>query len=178
MTIGPERMLSAWCSSFIKQTLLCNQRKRTLGNFSARNAAFRRCDFINAAAEMNRARPTARFCCPRNWFTQRIIDFENAGRVSKRSQAPAIFRRQLLTGDSQKFPNRNVQKNSSRFGQLLQSLYPTVDLNAAAEFAQIIRESICNLLRAAPWNRPADGVSREAQDQGECRRYRRFQSKK
>src|SRR5437773_2541344 len=73
----------------------------------------RRRDFVHPAAEMNRARPTTRFGFPRNRFTQRVIDFENTGRVSKRPQPPAISRRQLFTGDSQKFPDRNVQKNSS-----------------------------------------------------------------
>src|SRR5437588_577714 len=73
----------------------------------------RRRHFVNAAAEMNCACAMASFRFPRNWFAQRVIDFENTGRMSKRQQPPAISRWQLFTGDSQKFPDRDVQKNSS-----------------------------------------------------------------
>ena len=48
MTVRPERVLATRRSRFIEQTLLRDQHKRTLGNFSARNLAFRRRNFVHA----------------------------------------------------------------------------------------------------------------------------------
>ena len=83
MAVRPERVLTTRRARFIEQTLLRDQHKRALGNFSARNLAFRRRDFIDAAAEMNCACATAGFRFPWDRLTQRIIDFENSRRVSK-----------------------------------------------------------------------------------------------
>ena len=83
MAVRPERVLTTRRSRFIEQTLLRDQHKRALGNFSAHNLAFRRRNFVHAAAEMNCACATAGFGFPWDRLTQRIIDFENSRRVSK-----------------------------------------------------------------------------------------------
>src|SRR5437660_11121603 len=76
VAVDPERMLSGWSSSFIKQTLLRDEYKWLLRNFPLRHVGFRRCDFIHRAADMHRAGAAARFRFPRTVFTQRVIDFE------------------------------------------------------------------------------------------------------
>src|SRR5437870_7056530 len=111
VAVGPQRMLSLRRASFIKQTLLRHQRKRTLGNSSARDVAFGGSNFVHCASEMNCAGATAGFGFPRNRLTQRIVNFENSGPVSKRFESIPIRGRQLPVGDAQKSPHRNIQKN-------------------------------------------------------------------
>src|SRR5262249_23074108 len=53
LAVDPEGMSAARCPRFIKQTLLRDQHKRPLRNFSLRDVAFSGCDFTNGAAEMN-----------------------------------------------------------------------------------------------------------------------------
>src|SRR5437763_1348598 len=67
VTIGPERVLTAWCACRIEQTLLGDQHEWPLWNFSPRNLTFRRRNLVNTAAKMNCARATARFSFPWNW---------------------------------------------------------------------------------------------------------------
>ena len=83
VTVRPERMLAARRARFIEQTLLRDQHEGPLGNFSVRNLALRRRNFVNAAAEMNCSCATTSFGFPWDRLPQRIIDFENSGRVSK-----------------------------------------------------------------------------------------------
>src|SRR5262249_8488050 len=83
MAIRPERMLTTRRARFVEQTLLRNQHERALRNFSARNLAFCRRDFVNVTAEMNCSCARASFGFPWDRLTQRIIDFENSRRMSK-----------------------------------------------------------------------------------------------
>src|SRR4029079_5308231 len=83
MAVCPERVLTTRRSRFIEQTLLRDQDKRALGNFSARNLALRRRDFVNGSAEMNCSCLTTSFGLPWDRLAQRIIDFENARRMTK-----------------------------------------------------------------------------------------------
>ena len=147
--------------SFIEQTLLRDQHKRALRNFSTRNLAFCRRDFVNAPPEMDCACATASFGFPWDRRTQRIIDFENSRPMPKRFQLSAISRWQLLTGDSQKLPNRNIQKNRARFRKFVKILDAVIHFDFPAKFMQISGKGVCNLLRSAAWNWPAYGVSRE-----------------
>src|SRR4029078_7653371 len=73
MTVRPEGVLAPRRARFIEKTLLRDQHEWTLGNFSSRNFAFSRRDFVNVAAEMDCSRLTA--CCGFPWdrFAQRII---------------------------------------------------------------------------------------------------------
>jgi hypothetical protein len=64
--------------------LLRDQHERTLGNFSVRDIALCRCNFIDAATEMNGAGAPAGFGFPRDRFAKRIIDFKNSGSMPKR----------------------------------------------------------------------------------------------
>src|SRR5262249_32939174 len=111
MAVGPERMLAMRCASFIKQTLLRDQRKRTFGNSSARNVAFSSSDFVHGASEMNCAGAAAGFGFPRDRLAQRIVNFENSGSVPERFQSTPICGWHLLASDAQKFPHGNIQKN-------------------------------------------------------------------
>ena len=83
MTVRPERLLTTRRARFIEQTLLRDQHERALGNFSSRNLAFRRGNFVYAAAEMNCACVTTGFGFPWDRLIQRIINFENSRPVSK-----------------------------------------------------------------------------------------------
>jgi hypothetical protein len=67
VTIGPQRVLTAWRARCIEQTLLGDQHEWPLWNLSQRNLTFRRRNLVNTAAEMNCTRATARFSFPRNW---------------------------------------------------------------------------------------------------------------
>src|SRR6516225_5584333 len=116
---------------------------------------------------MNGACVTARIRFPWNRLAERIINFENTWRVSEQFQSPPIARRQSLSGDSQKFPHRNVQKNSPRSWQLIQIFDGTIDLDIPAELTQITCERIGNLLRTTARNRPAHDVSRQSEHQRE-----------
>src|ERR1043166_6522757 len=119
VAVGPQRMLSAWRPSFIKQTLLRNQRKRSLRNFPARHVAFGSSHLMHRASEMNCAGATAGFRFPRDWSAQGIVNFENSGSVPERFQAAPVPRRQSLVGDAQKSPHGNIQKNRARFRQVV-----------------------------------------------------------
>src|ERR1043166_6630222 len=55
VAVSPKRMLAARRARFIKQTLLRNENKRPLRNFSIRHVALRVCKFGNRPAEMDRA---------------------------------------------------------------------------------------------------------------------------
>src|SRR5262249_46551415 len=142
VAISPQRMLTAWRPRFIEQTLLWNQPKRALGDLSAGHLAFRRRNFVNAPAQMNCSRATGSFGFPRHQLTQRIIDLENSRRVSKRFESAAILRRQLLTGDSQKFPNGKIEKNGAGFWQVVEIFDAMIYFDLAAEFAQITGERV------------------------------------
>src|SRR5213082_4262992 len=67
MAVRPERVLTTRRARFIEQTLLRDQHERALGNFSTRNLAFRRRDFVNAPTEMNCSCATASFGFPWDW---------------------------------------------------------------------------------------------------------------
>jgi len=62
--------------------------------------------------------------------------------VSKRFQFAAIARWHFLTGDSQKFPDRNVQKNHARFREFTKILDPMIHFDLAAKLTQITRERV------------------------------------
>src|SRR6266550_4566790 len=81
--------------------------------------AFRRCNFIQRAAEMDRAGAAASLRFPRNWFTQSVIDFENSRCVPKRFQSPAVAWRHLVATDAQELPDRNIQNNGAGFWQFV-----------------------------------------------------------
>ena len=49
---------------------------------------------------------------------------------------------------------------------------------SSADFVEITRERIGNLLRATAGNGPANGMSRDAKNQRKCKRDRRLQRKK
>src|SRR6266852_5546242 len=66
MAVRPERVLTTRRARFIEQTLLRDQHERAPGNFSTHNLAFRRRNFVNAAADMNCASATTSFGFPRN----------------------------------------------------------------------------------------------------------------
>src|SRR5215469_16544801 len=66
MAVGPKRVLITRRARLIEETLLRNEDERALGNFSARNLAFRHRDFVNAPTEMNCSRATTRFGFPWN----------------------------------------------------------------------------------------------------------------
>ena len=83
VAIGPQRVLTTRCARFVEETLLSDEHERALGNFSARNLAFRRRDFVNVAADMNGSCLPASFGFPWARLPQRLIDFENSRRVSK-----------------------------------------------------------------------------------------------
>src|SRR5215211_1174409 len=83
MAVRPERVLTARRACFIEHTLLRNQHEWARGNFSTRNLAFVRRDFVNTPSDMNCPRAPASFGFPWDRLTQRIIDFENSRRVSK-----------------------------------------------------------------------------------------------
>ena len=83
-----------------------------------------------------------------------------------------------FTGDSQKFPDGQIQKNGARFWQIIQIINAMVYLDFPAEFTKIIGERICDLLRAASWNRPAYSVPGKPEHKCEGRGNRRFQRKK
>src|SRR5205807_6819630 len=78
-------------------------------------------NFVHCASEMNCAGATASFGFPRNRLTQRIVNFENSGPVSKRFESIPIRGRQLPVGDAQKSPHRNIQKRSEEHTSELQS---------------------------------------------------------
>ncbi len=69
VAVDPELMLFGWSSSFVKQTLLRDEYKWSLRNLPLRHVAFRRCNFIDRATEMNRAGVAASFRFPRNRLT-------------------------------------------------------------------------------------------------------------
>ena len=79
--------------------------------------------------------------------------------MSKFFKATAINCGQPFTGDADKLPGRHVDQHSARFRQSIESLHPTVDLDPAAEFTQIILQRFGDGLGAAAWNRPTHGVS-------------------
>src|ERR671931_1543558 len=123
---------------------------------------------------MNRARTPASFGFPWNRRTERIIDFENPGCVSKRFQSSAIPSRHLLAGDAQELPDRNIQENGARFRQVVQIFNTMINLYFSAQHTKIIGERICNLLRTAAWNWPAHSMPRKSQDQTKCGADNRF----
>ena len=117
---------------------------------------------------MNCSCATTSFGFPWDRLTQRIIDFENARRVSKLFQSAAISRRQFLASDSQKFPDRNIQKNRARFRQVAKILDAMIHFDLPAELTQISGKRVRNLLRSPAWNRPAHRVSRKPKHQRKC----------
>src|SRR5262249_22721080 len=116
---------------------------------------------------MNCSRATGSFGFPRDRVTQGIVNFENSRRVSKRFESAAILRRQLLTGDSQKFPSGKIEKNGAGFWQVVEIFDAMIYFDLAAEFAQITGERVRNFLRATAGNRPAHRVSRKPENQCE-----------
>src|SRR2546421_9793279 len=56
--IGPKRVLTTRGARFVKKTLLCDQNKWALGNFSVCDVTFRGRDFIERPAQMNRSGAT------------------------------------------------------------------------------------------------------------------------
>ena len=90
MAIRPERMASARRTRFVKKTLLCDEDKRALRNFSERNVALCRGNLVECSSEVNCAGATTSFGFPRDWFAEGIIDLENSRRVAKRLQTAAM----------------------------------------------------------------------------------------
>ena len=146
MAVCPERVLTTRRSRFIEQTLLRDQHKRAFGNFSTHDLAFRRRDFANIPPEMNCPCATASFGFPWDRLTQRVIDLENTRPMSKRFQLAAISRWQLFTGDSQKLPDRNVQKNRALFRQVAKILDAMIHFDVPAKLTQISGKRVRNLL--------------------------------
>src|SRR5437763_7165012 len=103
---------------------------------------------------MNCAGTAAGVRFPWNRVAQRVIDFENAGSVSKRFQSVPVHVGQLPASNTQEFPYRNVQENDARCWQVVQIFNATVDLDTSVEFAQIIGERRRNQLRAAACSSP------------------------
>src|SRR6266403_4163367 len=178
VTVGPKRMLSARRARFVKQALLRHQHERTLRNFAARDVALCVRNFINRAAEMNGAGAATRLRFPRNRRRQRIIDFEDSGRVLKIFQSAAIMVWQSIAGDLGELPDRCIEKSDARFRKLIQILDPAVDLDLAAEPEKIIGERVGDGLRSAARNWPTDRVPSSVEHETECGRNRRFQRKK
>src|SRR4029077_6717467 len=112
----------------------------------AHNLPFCRRNFVDAAADMNCACATTSFGFPRDRLTQRIIDLEDTRPVSKRVQWAVISRWKLLTGDSQKLPDRNVQKNRARFRQVAKILDAMIHFDFPAKLTQTIGKRVRNLL--------------------------------
>lgn len=83
VAVSPKRMLTARSTPFIEKTLLSDEHKRALGNFAVRDLPFCPGNLIERTAEMNCAGVPASFSFPENRRAQRVIDFENAGGVTK-----------------------------------------------------------------------------------------------
>src|SRR5262249_4570363 len=117
---------------------------------------------------MNCACATTGFRFPWERLSQRVIDFENSGRVPKGFQPAAIAQWQLLTNDSQKLPDGNIEKNYARFWKIVETFDAVIEFDFTAKLTQISGKRVRNLLRATAGDRPAHRVSRKAQHQCEC----------
>src|ERR1051326_8600574 len=148
VAISPKRMLAARRARFIKQTLLRNENKRPLRNFSIGHGALRVCKFGDRPAEMDRAGASTRLCFPWNRRRQRVIDFENAGRVPKIFQAPTIIVWQSVAHYTRKLPNRGVEKDRARFWNLIESVDATVDVDLATQLGSLFCQRVRVRLRS------------------------------
>src|SRR4051794_37976030 len=98
--------------------------------------------------------------------------------MPKRFQSPAIAWWHLVTSDPQEFPDRNIQHDCARFWQVFKIVDPMSNLDFAAELTKISNERVCNLLRTAAGNWPADNVPGKPEHQTKRGGDRRFQRKK
>src|SRR5207302_6671810 len=131
---------------------------RPLGNLTARNLAFGRCHLIERAAKMNGASTLTGPRVPGNGSRERVIDFENPGRVPEIFEPAAIAIGQSASGNPGEIPNRSVEKNGARVWQLREVVDAALSVDPAAELVQIRGERIRNRLRPAAGDRPSDRV--------------------
>src|SRR5438094_7887329 len=97
--------------------------------------------------------------------------------MPKRFQSPAVAWRHLVTSDAQEFPNRNIQNNGARFWQVVKIINSMFNLDFAAELTKISSERVCNLLRTAAGDWPADNMPGKPEHQTKRGGDRRFQRK-
>ena len=154
----------------VEKALLRDKHERSRRVPPSCDRALAGCNFIQRAAEVQRAGGAACRRAPRHRLGERVIDLENTRRMTKALQSFAITRRQLIAGDAGKLPAGRVKQHRARLWELREIFDPAIRFNFAPEFAQAGGERIRDRLRAAPRQRPADRVASRAQHEPERRR--------
>ena len=80
-------------------------------------------------------------------------------------QAPSVTRWQPIAGHTQELPRRHIKQDDARFWQFCEIIDPSAGFDFPTEFAQVPRQRIRDRLRPAARQRPARGVSGQAENQ-------------
>src|SRR5208282_1517243 len=142
VTIRPERMLVLRGTGLINNAWLGDQHKRSFGNFASCRRAFGVCNFVQRAAQMDRACGPALLGYPWDWPPKRIVDFENCGRMFELIKLAVVGRRQTLPRDPDKLPRRDVKQDRTSGRKILQITHAGVGFDFSAELAQMPGEGV------------------------------------
>ena len=116
---------------------------------------------------MNRRRTGAFRGLPRHRAGEGPIQLESTHTVTIPPQTFSIRRRQLLSGDFKQLARSQIAENHSRRWQLVQRLHACARNDFTTEGGQVGGQRIAQLLCSASYDRPANRVSCNSQDQTE-----------
>ena len=135
MAISPQRLFTVRCSRLIEEALLCYQHEWALVMSTLRHFPLPGGDFVQISTHMDGSSPTT--CCgpPWNRSGERIIHFENAGRVLEALESAAVARGQPCARHARELPRCHVEQDDACSRQLLQINDASVEFNCAAELA-------------------------------------------
>ncbi len=158
VTISPEGMLTSRRARCVEEALLRYENEGPLGMSALRDYPLPGGNFVKRSAEVHRPGAPACISGPGNRSGERVINLENARRVTEPRQAPTIARLHSVAGHTQELPWRHIKQNDARFRQFIEIIGATDDFDSAPEFAKISGQRVRNRLRSTPRQRPAYGV--------------------
>jgi len=116
---------------------------------------------------MNRASGATLRCSPWQRRGKRVVDFENAGRMTETLQTASVTSWKFLCGNSGELPAGRIKQNRARLFHLGEIFDPGISFDFSAQLKQVGRERIADRLRAALRQRPADRMTGGAQNEPE-----------
>lgn len=109
MAVSPERLLISRRAGLIEKTLLRREHKRPLRVAALRDLAFAPGNFFQRPAEVQRARGATFRGAPRYRRGERIINFENTGRMTKTLEPLPVTPGKSIGRDGGKLPAGGVE---------------------------------------------------------------------
>ena len=167
VAIRPGNVLPCWGAGGIEEAGLREQDKGLLGVTAVAHGVFGRGDFLKAAAEMHGGCSRAVCGFPRNGAAECVIDFEDTGAVAVFRETAGESRGETVACDPQQLVWGDVAKDGVVVFESGQVFNARGRLDRASERCEVGAESVCDGLRAASRNGPADRMRGCAENHAE-----------